>query len=337
MFVIYPLLALTAAVTVHFMDVIIMNTILKGFVHHQPSRMYLRRSIIALIYVLVTLLSIARIMALVNAYSAPFAVWTTVGRHLQGPINGIPETSSRNPSLYALPKIVQRYFPTWETGEPSLPGSRPGARVCVGKEWYRYPASFFLPERTKESSALFADKRPHTPGGPAEIAFIPNNFSGLLPQPYLSGIPEGSRQLRTGFNDENRHEPGSYVPLESCDYIVDLQLPPERTRDAHYEPYFQADKLFIGDSPNKCSCTVEDTVTEGEETDTKPTNNDPYQNLRWHSIYQHRFLDAERTPWYARTFWIPFGYSEQHANWATYHILQKLDCCTLNKMGGSKA
>lgn len=271
-------------------------------------------------------LSIARIMALVNAYSAPFAVWTTIGRHLQSPIDTIPTTKTSNPALYALPKIMQHYFPTWENGEPSLPGARPGARVCVGKEWYRYPASFFLPERTKDSVALFADKRSHTPGGPAELAFILNNFTGLLPQPYLPGIPFGSRELRTGFNDENRHEPDRYVPIESCDYIIDLQLPPERTRDAHYEPYFQSNKLFIGDNANKCTC--DDNIQDNEHTDE-------YRNLRWHSIYQHKFLDAESTKWYARTFWIP-GFSEQHAHWATYHILQKLDCCKLEKMNAAK-
>ena len=40
------------------------------------------------------------------------------------------------------------------------------ARVCVGREWYRYPSSFFLPND-------------------AQLFFVDGGFDGQLPQPFL--------------------------------------------------------------------------------------------------------------------------------------------------------
>ncbi|XP_070296159.1 alpha-1,2-mannosyltransferase ALG9-like isoform X1 [Salvelinus sp. IW2-2015] len=53
---------------------------------------------------------------------------------------------SRDPSLHAVPK-----------GRP--------VSVCVGKEWYRFPSSFLLPNNW-------------------QLQFIQSEFRGQLPQPY---------------------------------------------------------------------------------------------------------------------------------------------------------
>ena len=64
--------------------------------------------------------------------------------------------------------------------------------ICVGKEWYRFPSSFFLPS-----------ERHH-------IAFLRSHFKGLLPKPFERGA-NGTWVIPTEMNDQNREEPSRYV------------------------------------------------------------------------------------------------------------------------------
>ena len=80
--------------------------------------------------------------------------------------------------------------------------------ICTCGEWYRFPSSFYIPD---ESSSF---------------GFAPSTFGGQLPQLFTvagSGPPsllsDGSPNK---FNDMNRPEPGSYTPLHTCDYLVEL-------------------------------------------------------------------------------------------------------------------
>lgn len=72
--------------------------------------------------------------------------------------------------------------------------------VCMGGDWFTFPSHFFLPSGAK-------------------IAYVEDNFHGLLPQhflaPYGSSIPSV-----LPVNDQNREEKSRYTPLESCDYLV---------------------------------------------------------------------------------------------------------------------
>jgi alpha-1,2-mannosyltransferase len=80
-----------------------------------------------------------------------------------------------------------------------------GANVCLGKEWYRFPSSYFLPHNI------------HT-------KFIKSEFSGLLPGEFgeLPGWFPGTWMLPSGMNDENREDPGKYV--RSSDSIIPEHL-----------------------------------------------------------------------------------------------------------------
>lgn len=313
-FVAYPLMCLAAAFTIEALTRVIATIPLPGVIGKSGVRRFCQVAAVSSIFCVAGGLSAARIGALRNGYGAPFQAWTSLGRHLQA-----PSTSPDAPALpqSALPLTAYPQFdipglPPFSTQAVGavLPGSRPGVRVCVGKEWYRFPAAYFLPERTRDHAAAFPLGRPHTENGPAEIAFIRSNFSGLLPQLYLPLNANGTSVARDGFNDENREEPDRYVPVQTCDYIVDLQLPPGRTSQPEYEPHFAA--MFHSDA-DRCECYGSSTV-------------------RWHSLLQIPFLDAESTPSLARAFWIP-GYSDKRAKWATYHVLQKLDCCQMRSEG----
>ena len=138
-------------------------------------------------------------------------------------------------------------------------GCRP-ARVCVGKEWYRFPSHFFLP----------AD---------AELAFVRGGFGGQLPAPYVAPPPAGARAVPGHFNDQNREEPGRYAPIKSCDWLVELELP-----------------------------------TDAETPSRKAKE--------WRVAARRPFLDAARTPAWARALYVP-GLAAKHAAYAEYVVLER--------------
>lgn len=79
--------------------------------------------------------------------------------------------------------------------------------ICVGKEWYRFGSSFFLPDRKHR------------------LRFIDTSFDGLLPRLYAEG-DNGTRIVRQGFNEFNRAEHGQVFQFGDggCDLFIDLDL-----------------------------------------------------------------------------------------------------------------
>jgi alpha-1,2-mannosyltransferase len=73
----------------------------------------------------------------------------------------------------------------------------PGDTVCLGKEWYRFPSSYFLPQGVKAK-------------------FIKSAFNGLLPGEFdeslmgIDGFP-GAYKIPSGMNDENKEDLRKYV------------------------------------------------------------------------------------------------------------------------------
>lgn len=76
------------------------------------------------------------------------------------------------------------------------------ATVCFGKEWYRFPSSYFLPHDLRAK-------------------FIRSEFRGLLPgefpdaPSYLERF-RGASQIPSGMNDLNIEDHGKYVSSTSC-------------------------------------------------------------------------------------------------------------------------
>ena len=72
--------------------------------------------------------------------------------------------------------------------------------VCLGKEWYRFPSSYFLPSKMRAQ-------------------FVKSDFSGLLPGHFWeSKVPfslPAAWHMPSGMNDENIEDPGKYVRLSS--------------------------------------------------------------------------------------------------------------------------
>ncbi|OSS49216.1 hypothetical protein B5807_05605 [Epicoccum nigrum] len=90
--------------------------------------------------------------------------------------------------------------------------SSPGDNVCLGKEWYRFPSSYLLPDRVRPK-------------------FIKSEFSGLLPGEFSEatvggfGLFPGTWLVPSGMNDENLEDPSKYTSIEHCKFLVDSSLP----------------------------------------------------------------------------------------------------------------
>ncbi|XP_044852812.1 alpha-1,2-mannosyltransferase ALG9 isoform X3 [Mauremys mutica] len=95
----------------------------------------------------------------------------------------------------------------------TVPEGRP-VNVCVGKEWYRFPSSFLLPDNW-------------------QLQFIPSEFRGQLPKPFAKG-PMATRRIPADMNDQNREEPSRYIDISKCHYLVDLDRAIETSREPRY-------------------------------------------------------------------------------------------------------
>lgn len=123
------------------------------------------RALLALVVVIVLAL---RTISLVDNYSAPLSV-----------ARAISETTD----WFDDEKIVN---------------------VCIGREWYHFPASFFLPDNYR-------------------LRFVKSSFDGLLPGDFLEGYPINlvTSRVPSGMNSRNEYSPDFIFDFEKCDLIID--------------------------------------------------------------------------------------------------------------------
>ncbi|KAF1832426.1 hypothetical protein BDW02DRAFT_554848 [Decorospora gaudefroyi] len=151
--------------------------------------------------------------------------------------------------------------------------ARPGDTVCLGKEWYRFPSSFNLPQGVRSK-------------------FIKSEFSGLLPGEFSQsgtglGLFPGTWIIPPGMNDENKEDPGKYVDVDQCDFMVDSRLP--GTSPTALEPDYIAD------------------------------------TVHWETLKCVPFLDVSQTHILGRLVWIPdlpFIPDRLRRKWGAYSILR---------------
>lgn len=150
----------------------------------------------------------------------------------------------------------------------------PGDNVCLGKEWYRFPSSFNLPNGV-------------------HAKFIKSEFTGLLPGEFSEavegfGLFPGTWLVPLGMNDENLEDPGKYVEVEHCKFLVDSHLP--GSTPTKLEPDYIADER------------------------------------NWEVLKCAPFLDASHTNILGRLFWIPdlpFIPSKYRRQWGEYCLLRR--------------
>ncbi|EEY65024.1 putative alpha mannosyltransferase [Phytophthora infestans T30-4] len=201
---VYPLFCLAAAVT---LSAVVYR--IKRFFSHAPAvGSGLTKMLVVGTLGVYALLSVSRIVSNVVNFSAPLRVY----QHLYTTILPNPESGMLLTAPNAATPIVT---------------------LCLLKEWYRFPTSFFIPSNS------------------TKVEFVKSSFSGLLPKAFEQH-ENGTSIIPSAMNNQNREEPSRYVPLETCDYVVDLNLPgqqelkfweePETWELVHSEPFLDAER-----------------------------------------------------------------------------------------------
>ncbi|OAR01389.1 hypothetical protein LLEC1_07872 [Akanthomyces lecanii] len=226
MYPVYPFLALNAAMSLHIILAALGNADKKSLVGMIPARLKLLGVVIVMFLSLDV--SLSRIYGIYEAYSAPLKV----------------------------------YAPLWSDSDGATENALGGDsdNVCFGKEWYRFPSSYFLPRDM-------------------HAKFIPSEFRGLLPGEFSEaetgfGFWSGTWLPTNGLNDRNEEDPGKYVDLRMCSFLVDTQYP-ERIATAADQALPLREPDFVADT------------------------------RRWETVKCERFMDAAKTPLLARIFWVP--------------------------------
>lgn len=80
--------------------------------------------------------------------------------------------------------------------------------LCVGREWYRFPSSFFLPKDVR-------------------LRFIKSNFNGLLPGDFDESIDrlDAISAIPPNMNNLNEFDPSKLFDFDQCDYAIDISQP----------------------------------------------------------------------------------------------------------------
>lgn len=169
---VYPMISLCGAIAVDAIQKLYyrLRTWIRPF---PPGSHYLDHTmwICGMILVLPTLLSASRITALYYNYHAPIDVMIDLNTfHLEN-----------------QPLAATKY------------------NVCVGKDWYRFPSSFFLPTDNYR------------------LRFLKSEFDGMLPTYYIES-ENGTAIVRDYFNDMNQENASIYVNYTDCHFIFDLDL-----------------------------------------------------------------------------------------------------------------
>ncbi|XP_014240133.1 alpha-1,2-mannosyltransferase ALG9 isoform X1 [Cimex lectularius] len=185
LFPVYPMICLCGALTVDAIQKIYFRLFVRTGQHylHHTSHIVFPAVFIT------SLLGVTRILALYKGYHAPMDTYMELNK------------MSAEGNLPTL-----NYF-----------------NICVGKEWYRFPTSFFLPNDRWT------------------LQFLKSEFSGQLPKYYSQ--TDGTSVIPDYMNNENKEEITRYGNLTSCHFLVDLDI----GQSTDYEPNYssQVEKWVI--------------------------------------------------------------------------------------------
>jgi len=209
MFPAYPLICFNAAVTLYLARGWLEVAYIKATASpYQASRanLYSRFTLSAI--VATSVLSISRVIALYHYYHAPLQIVHDFEMEV------LPRLLNSTGHIH-LPS----HHPHYEKGEVHPQYNLThlndfGLRLCIGKEWHRFPGSYLIPEGIR-------------------VDWIKSEFSGLMPGHFEENVPQtsrlwardGTRYVPSGMNDKNQEEAGHLVDTSTCDYLIDLDFP----------------------------------------------------------------------------------------------------------------
>lgn len=221
LYVAYPFIALNASISIF---------LFRGWASRGARRLgasimvraALVRYVSLAILALYALISVSRITALATRYRAPQRVYSALWKE-------------RAPDQLVNLNYLQESYP--------YDASVRDINLCVGKEWHRFPSSYFLPNDVR-------------------LQYIKSDFEGMLPKHFLPDFKtidyeedgkqltyrtrqfsfKGARAIQSGFNSYNKEDPSTYVNIDECDYLIDADFP--------LRPWSPREPRFIQDEKN---------------------------------------------------------------------------------------
>jgi alpha-1,2-mannosyltransferase len=172
---------------------------------HQASRSQLFRLSTLSIVLFTAFISLTRILALWKYFHTPMTIVYQFEKH-EVPrllnVTGLLETPLPPPEL--LEEYRRKLVENREDEQriDLSPVKDFELRICYGKEWYRFPGHYLVPDGIR-------------------VDWIKSEFDGMLPAHFYeahNGIRSrtlGTRHVPVGLNDLNKEEPMHYVSLMS--------------------------------------------------------------------------------------------------------------------------
>lgn len=194
LFPIYPMVCLCGAISLDIIQKIYFR--LKNWCLSKSAigTHYLDHSlwIAAIVMIITTVFGLSRIYALYNNYHAPLDLMMELNVIARKNIDDSNSINIHN-NLYS------------DAATTSTTTTTANYNVCVGKDWYRFPNSFFLP----------TDKY--------RIRFLKSEFNGMLPA-YFTENENGTTIIHSHFNDRNKENVAMYFDYTKCHFLIDLDL-----------------------------------------------------------------------------------------------------------------
>ncbi|XP_014234036.1 alpha-1,2-mannosyltransferase ALG9 [Trichogramma pretiosum] len=174
LFPVYPLICLHGAITIDVVQKLYFHAKSKAFNYAVSiTNNYVKCTKYVMIFAIIICgcFGLSRTYALYNGYHAPMDIMAEVNKL----------GMSQN-----IPKDMEINF-------------------CVGKEWHRFPSSFFFPSNNWK------------------LRYIKSEFKGQLPQAYAQH-ENATSMIQPHFNDKNEEERSRYFDVEKCHFMMDLDV-----------------------------------------------------------------------------------------------------------------
>jgi alpha-1,2-mannosyltransferase len=200
------------------------------------------------------------------------------------------------PPGYEKKQMEQGYNPEWDF--TVLKDFDPTIKLCYGKEWFRYPGSYLIPEGI-------------------EVDWIKGEFDGMMPMKWQKSLPSKSmwkrEQTRTiiggRFNNQNEENMNAYVSLAMVFCIITLRI-----------PILTAFVRTCQVNASECTYIIDSSMPSADPTVLQPDYAADVEN--WDRLFCTPFLDASLTPWWARVIYLPGKKAEEARVWGEYCLLR---------------
>lgn len=186
--------------------------------------------------------------------------------------------------------------------------------LCLGREWYRFPSSFFVDHRWTRYQFLNTSHF----HGMLPVSFVTaeaGHESGFLwspPPPHSARGDAGDREVggsctcgAPNVNDLNQEIKEQYVqdPVRQCDAVFDSLPPPTHVTPAEFLDERRRRHLDTVFTRSLLNATVLRAVVDAEG------------EVFHHVDEAYAVMDVDRTPMWCRVLYYPFGISKRCAVW----------------------